>query len=230
MRLESVPLCLLARLSGRPRRHLRELLHMLYDVKGFLSCVVLLAAHNFIQIFYCAQLAQFIHLHFLLPLGGAWSLQFPADRALNLDGRGAVRALLLPLPLHPALSLALRVELDHALRLAPFIQSSARKGARDDLKELVRMAPPTLHSAPAPSRARFVILQPGRLHNSELVDIEQEQRALLHALAALMLLEIIIANCVLQIHFFQPLLSNRFILFYDLVLLRRYNRFSIYIG
>ena len=63
VRLEGVPLGRVARLGGRARRHLRKLLHVLYDLMRFLSfSIVLLVAHNFIQIFYCAQLSQFIHL------------------------------------------------------------------------------------------------------------------------------------------------------------------------
>lgn len=66
VRLKSVPLRHLARLPSRPWRYLRELLHVLQDAERFLRLnTILLAANNFIQIFDCAKLAQFIHFHFL---------------------------------------------------------------------------------------------------------------------------------------------------------------------
>ena len=110
-------------------------------------------------------------------------MRLPCERVLDLHNRQAVCAL--ALALHPALSLSLCVELDRALGLAAFVQSSAR-AAHDDLVELLRMAPSALHCAHAPRRAR-VVVSPSRFDHAKLVYIKQEVRAVVHT-AALVLL------------------------------------------
>lgn len=179
---------------------------------------ILLAINDFIQIFYCAQLAQFVHSHFL---GLRWRvllLCFRYTWLLYLHCNQAVCTL--ALALHPALSLPLRMQEEQALIdvLSSFILRIARKSTLDRVVRLPGLTSPTLSRAGRPSRPRIVFYSPA-FHQRKLVNVKQESGAFVDELVSLVILQIgVVGNDVIHVVFLVISQSGTYPMIYVLCL------------